>query len=76
MHEVFDYGDVHLEFENIAKDSKSLVGLISTLSGPHDSKSIVNEKGKIAWEVMQIQLTLNQKARVLHHKLTFFLCER
>jgi hypothetical protein len=25
---------------------------------------------------MQIQLTLNQKARVLHHKLTFFLCER
>jgi hypothetical protein len=76
MHEVFDYDDVHLELGNIVKDSRPPVGSISAPSGPYDSKSIVrlcdfDEEGKIAWEVLQTQLTLNQKAWVLHHKLSF-----
>ncbi len=76
MHEVFDYDDVHLELGNIAKDSRPLVGSISTPSGPYDSKSIVtlcdfDEEGKIAWEVWQTQPTLSQKAWFLHHKLSF-----
>jgi hypothetical protein len=41
MHDVFDYDDVHLELGNIAKDSRPLVGSISTSSESYDSKSFV-----------------------------------
>jgi hypothetical protein len=31
--------------------------------------SVLNEETKIAWEVLKVQLILNQKAWVLHHEL-------
>jgi hypothetical protein len=33
MHDACDYGDVHLEFGNLLKDSRPQVGSISTPSG-------------------------------------------
>jgi hypothetical protein len=65
MHEGFDYDDVRLESENLIKDSRLVVGLISTLSGPFTSKSIAtpsdfDEEAKITWEVLKVQLILNQ----------------
>jgi hypothetical protein len=40
MHEVFDYDDVHLELENLTKDSGLIVGSISTPHGPFTFESI------------------------------------
>jgi hypothetical protein len=33
MHDAFDYGDVHIKFGNLPKDSRPQVGSISTPSG-------------------------------------------
>lgn len=64
MHEGFDCDVAHLESRNLAKDSRPLVGSISTLSGPSTSKSITmssdsDEETKIAWEVLKAQLIFN-----------------
>jgi len=40
MHEGFDDDDVHLELGNLTKESRLIVGLISTLSGPFTFENI------------------------------------
>jgi hypothetical protein len=65
VHEGFDCDDVHLELENLIKDSKQpIVGSISTLNGPSAFESIatpndLDEEAKIAWEVLKAQFILN-----------------
>jgi hypothetical protein len=77
MHDNFDCCDVHLELRNLVKDYGLIVGSISMPNGLFASKSIstppsdLNEEAKIAWEVLKAQFILNQKAWVLHHKLSF-----
>jgi hypothetical protein len=75
VHEGFDCDDVHLESRNLVKDYGPLVGSTSMPNGPFASESIampsgLNEEAKIAWEVLKVQLILNQKAGVFHHKLS------
>jgi hypothetical protein len=74
MHEDFDCDDVHLESRNWVKDYEPVVGSISTPNAAYAFGSIatpndLNEEAKFAWEVLKVQLILNQKACVLHHKL-------
>jgi hypothetical protein len=74
MHEGFDYDENHLELRNLIEDSRPIVGLISTPSGPYISKNIATpsdlyEKTKIAWEVLKAQHILNTNAWVLHRML-------
>jgi hypothetical protein len=69
MHEGFDCDGVHLESRNLIKDSRSIVCSISTPIEPFASKNIttpsdLNEEIKITWEVLKVQLILNQKAWV------------
>jgi hypothetical protein len=73
MHEGFDCDDAHLEPKNLAKDYRQVVGLIST-SGLSTFKNIATpsdlyEEVEVAWEVLKVQLIMNKKAWVLHHKL-------
>jgi hypothetical protein len=75
MHEGFDCDGVRLEFGNLTKDFRSIVGSISTPIEPFASKTIVtpndlNEEIEITWEVLKVQLNLNQKAWVPHHRLS------
>ncbi len=67
MHEGFDCDDVDLELNNLAKDFKQVVGLISTTNGPSTFESITTpsdlyEEVEIAWEVLKAQLIMNKKA--------------
>jgi len=69
----FDCDNVQLELKNLAKDFTQVVGLIST-SGPLAFESIATpsdlyEEIEIAWEVLKVQLIMNKKAWVPHHKL-------
>jgi hypothetical protein len=71
MHEGFNCHGVHLESGNLTKDSRSIVGSISTPIEPFASKYIttpsdLNEEIEITWEVLKVQLILNQKAWVPH----------
>jgi hypothetical protein len=77
MHECFECDDAHLKSRNLAKDSSLIVGWISTPSGPSTFESIVmcspsdlDEETKIALEVLKVQLILNKKTWVLHHKFS------
>jgi hypothetical protein len=76
MHEGFDCDDAHLESKNLAEDFRQVVGLISTTSGSSTFENITTlsdlyEEIKIAWEVLKIQLIMNEKAWVPPHKLFF-----
>jgi hypothetical protein len=67
MHDVSDFGDAHLKFGNLPKDSRPQVGSISTPNGPSTSKSMVTPidldvKAKITWEVLKTQFILNLKS--------------
>jgi hypothetical protein len=75
MNEGFDCDDAHLELNNLVEDSKQVVSLISTTSGPSTFESIATpndlyEEVKIAWEVLKAQLIMNKKTWVPHHKLS------
>ncbi len=66
IHQAFDSNDFHLELKNLVKDFGSIVGSISTPSGPFAFESIttpndLDEEAKITWEVLKAQLILNQK---------------
>ncbi len=63
-----------MESGNLTKDSRLVVGLILTLSGPFTFESITtpsdfDEEAKIAWEVLKVQLILNKKTWVPHRRL-------
>ncbi len=66
----------NLEMENWTKVLGQMVDSISTINGltPNASKNMktssnFDAKTKFAWEVLKVQLALNQQAWVLHHKL-------
>jgi hypothetical protein len=77
--DVHQYDDnvVNLEMGNLAEVSRLTGGLISIPLGssiPHASESveaprILDVEAEISWEVLKVQLTLNQQAWVPHHML-------
>jgi len=67
MHDASDFGDAHIKFGNLLKDSRPQVGSISTPNGLSTSESIVTPidldvKAKITWEVLKTQFILNLKS--------------
>ncbi len=76
MHDSFECDDVHVELGNLTKHSGLLISSILMPSQPFASKSIalpndLDEKIKVAWEVLKAQLILNKKTWVLHYRLFF-----
>jgi hypothetical protein len=71
------YDDIaNLEMGNLVEVLGKMVGSISTINGltPNASKHIKTlsnfvAKTEFAQKVLKVQLTLNQQAWVLHHKL-------
>ncbi len=53
MQEGFDDDDVHLESGNFTKESRLVVGLISTLSGPFTWENIATEPNVILFQTMR-----------------------
>jgi hypothetical protein len=56
--------------------SRPMVSSISTPTAPTPSKSIItlniaNLKAKVAWGLLKVQLSLNQKAWILHSRTSF-----
>lgn len=75
MHQGFDYDDVHLKLGNLTKDSRLVINLILMPNEQSTFESIampsdLDEKVKIAWQVLKVQFILNQKAQILHYKLS------
>lgn len=71
------YDDIaNFEMENLAKLLGQMVSAIWTINGltPNafeniETLSSFDAKVKFAWEVLKVQLTMNQQAWVFHHKL-------
>jgi hypothetical protein len=64
MHDSFECDDVHVELGNLTKHSKLLISSILMPNRPFASKCIalpndLDEKIKVAWEVLNAQFIVN-----------------